>query len=136
MMTLKTQQQNKPMQWRLKAVLLSSVVLMAACSEKPPATAEEKWAGFCTSIGFAASTIASDRQNGILEAEAREHANKITDPTIKGMLNEQVTLIYAYPKDELKAGKEKIREQFQQQARDKCINTPHDPNHMPDYKAF
>lgn len=135
-MTLKIQQQYKPMQWGLKAVLLSGAVLMAACSEKPPATAEEKWAGFCTSIGFAASTIASDRQNGILETEAREHANKITDPTIKAMLDEQVTLIYAYPKDDLKAGKEEIREQFKQQARDKCITTPHDPNHMPEYKAF
>lgn len=136
MTTLMTKQFKKPMQLSLKSVLVMSVALMAACSEKKPTTPEEQWAGFCTSISYAAETIASDRQNGILETEARNHANKITDPTIKTLINEQITLIYAYPHDQLKAGKDQIRAQFKTQAYEKCINMPHDSSHMPEYKPF
>ena len=117
-------------------VILAAALSLSACAEKKPATPEEKWKGYCTSIGNAARTIALDRQNGITKQEALDYAEKLTDPTTKGFVLQQVETIYAFPADQLKADKEKIRDQFKQQAYEICVNTPHDPNKMPDYKPF
>lgn len=117
-------------------LILSSAFFLSACAEKKAATPEEKWQGYCTSIGNAARTIVLDRQNGITKAEALEYANKLTDPTTKTFILAQVEQIYAFPIEKLKAEKDAIRDQFKQQAIDVCIATPHDPKNMPDYKPF
>lgn len=118
------------------ALSLLAGVFLAGCSEKPPATPEQKWTGYCTSIGNAARTITLDRQNGITKQEALDYANKVTDATTKGFLLAQIEEIYAFPADQLKVDKDAIQAQFKQQATDSCLKTPHDPEHMPDYKPF
>ena len=121
-----------------KRIVLSMLagVFLVACSQKPEATPEQKWAGYCTSIGNAARTITLDRQNGITKQEALDYANKVTDPTTKGFLLAQIEAVYAFPADQLKVDKDAIQAQFKQQATDACLKTPHDPAHMPDYKPF
>lgn len=116
--------------------ILTAAFMLCACAEKKPATPEEKWQGYCTSVSNAARSIALDRQSGITKQEALDYANKLTDPTTKGFVLKQVEAIYAYPEDQLKAEKEKVRDQFKQQAYEICVNSPHDPQKMPDYKPF
>lgn len=115
---------------------LSSVLVMMGCSEKKPATPEEIWQGYCTSIGNAARSIVLDRQNGITEKEAVEYANKVTDPITKKFVIEYLEKVYALPNDELKADRDAVQAKFKQQAYEACLNTPHDPSKMPDYKPF
>ena len=81
--------------------VLGTAILMSACAEKKPLTPEEQWQGYCKSIGNAARSIILDRQNGILHKEALEYANKVTDPTTKKFVLEQVAKAYAYPADQL-----------------------------------
>ncbi|OTG83035.1 hypothetical protein [Acinetobacter sp. ANC 4648] len=115
---------------------ISTVLVMAGCSEKKPATPEEIWKGYCTSIGNAARSITLDRQNGITQKEAIENANKLTDPTTKAFITAQIEKIYAFPQEQLKADKDAVQAQFKQEAFETCLNTPHDPTKMPDYKPF
>ncbi len=103
---------------------------------KKPATPEEIWKGYCTSIGNAARSITLDRQNGITKKEALEYANKVTDPTTKGFVLEYLEKVYALPDAELKADKDAIQAKFKNEAYEQCVNTPHDPKKMPDYKPF
>ncbi|AOA58535.1 hypothetical protein [Acinetobacter larvae] len=119
-----------------KILILIGALVGAACSEKPPATPEQRWEGYCRSVGYAARTISFDRINGISLAEAKEHANKIKDKTTLTLISQQIEKIYAAPIDELRADKDKTQEKYQQQAFEQCLATPHDPNHMPDYKPF
>lgn len=115
---------------------ISTVLLMAGCAEKKPATPEEIWKGYCTSIGNAARSITLDRQNGITHKEALDYANKVTDPMTKQFVTEYLEKIYAMPDAELKADRDAVQSKFKQQAFEQCLNTPHDPNKMPDYKPF
>ncbi|MDQ8935849.1 hypothetical protein [Acinetobacter rudis] len=119
-----------------RIVILAVMLGLTACAEKKPATPEEKWKGYCTSVSNAARTIALDRQNGITKQEALDYANKLTDPTTKSFVLQQIETIYAFPAEQLRADKEKVRDQFKQQAYEICVNAPHDPNKMPDYKPF
>ncbi|AWL28515.1 hypothetical protein A7P53_03020 [Acinetobacter defluvii] len=116
--------------------VLGTVVVLSGCAEKKPATPEEIWKGYCTSIGNAARSITLDRQNGITQKEALDYANKVTDPTTKGFILEYLEKIYAVPDAELKADKDAVQMKFKQQAYEQCLNTPHDPKKMPDYKPF
>lgn len=116
--------------------VLGTVVVLSGCAEKKPATPEEVWKGYCTSIGNAARSITLDRQNGITQKEALDYANKVTDPTTKGFILEYLEKIYAVPDAELKADKDAVQMKFKQQAYEQCLNTPHDPKKMPDYKPF
>lgn len=115
---------------------ISTVLLMAGCAEKKPATPEEIWKGYCTSIGNAARSITLDRQNGITHKEAVDYANKVTDPMTKQFVTEYLEKIYAMPDVELKADRDAVQSKFKQQAFEQCLNTPHDPKKMPDYKPF
>lgn len=119
----------------LCAVVTSSL-LVSACQEKKPLTPEEKWQGYCTSIGNAARSILLDRQNGITQKEAFEHANKVTDPTTKQFVLEQVTKVYAYPADQLETDRDALQKQFKDEATAQCMRTPFDPSKLPDYKPF
>ena len=115
---------------------ISTVLLMAGCAEKKPATPEEIWKGYCTCIGNATRSITLDRQNGITHKEAVDYANKVTDPMTKQFVTEYLEKIYAMPDAELKADRDAVQSKFKQQAFEQCLNTPHDPNKMPDYKPF
>ena len=115
---------------------MSTVLVMVGCSEKKPATPEEIWQGYCTSIGNAARSIVLDRQNGITKQEAVEYADKVTDATTKTFVVEYLEKIYALPHDELKNDKDAVQAKFKKQAYEACLNTPHDPSKMPDYKPF
>ena len=115
---------------------ISTVLLMAGCTEKKPATPEEIWKGYCTSIGNAARSITLDRQNGITKKEAIEYANKVTDLTTKGFVLEYLEKVYALSDAELKADKDVVQAKFKNEAFEQCLNTPHDPTKMPDYKPF
>lgn len=116
--------------------VLGTVLVLSGCAEKKPATPEEIWQGYCTSIGNAARTITLDRQNGISKQEAVDYANKVTDPTTKGFVLEYLEKIYALPDAELKADHEAVQAKFKQEAYAQCLKTPHDPKKMPDYKPF
>ena len=115
---------------------MSTVLLMAGCGEKKAATPEEIWQGYCTSIGNAARSITLDRQNGITKKEALEYANKVTDATTKGFVLQYLEKVYALPDAELKADKDAVQAQFKKEAYEQCVNSPHDPKKMPDYKPF
>lgn len=115
---------------------ISTILLMVGCTEKKPATPEEIWKGYCTSIGNAARSITLDRQNGITHKEAVDYANKVKDATTKQFVTEYLEKIYALPETELKADKDAVQAKFKQQAFEQCLNTPHDPKKMPDYKPF
>lgn len=128
--------QKRVMQKLVMFGAISTVLLMAGCAEKKPATPEEIWQGYCTSIGNAARTIVLDRQNGITQKEAVDYANKVKDATTKGFVLEYLDKIYAVPDATLKADKDAIQAKFKQEAYEQCVNTPHDPKKMPDYKPF
>ena len=115
---------------------LGAVVMISGCAEKKPATPEEIWQGYCTSVGNAARSITLDRQNGIELKEALEHANKVKDPTTHGFIVEYLEKIYAMPTEELKADKDAVQAKFKKEAYEQCLKTPHDPKKMPDYKPF
>ena len=128
--------QKRVMQKWVMFGAMSTVLLMAGCAEKKPATPEEIWQGYCTSIGNAARTITLDRQNGISKKEAVDYANKVSDATTKGFVLEYLEKIYAVPDAELKADKDAIQAKFKNEAYEQCVNSPHDPKNMPDYKPF
>ncbi len=115
---------------------ISTVLIMAGCAEKKPATAEQIWTGYCTSVGNAARSITLDRQNGITQKEAVDNANKVTDPTTRAFITAQIEKVYAFPVEQLKADRDGVQAKFKQEAFETCLNTPHDPNKMPDYKPF
>ncbi|WP_173910406.1 hypothetical protein [Acinetobacter sp. Marseille-Q1618] len=116
--------------------VFGTVLVLSGCAEKKAATPEEIWKGYCTSIGNAARSITLDRQNGITKKEALDYANKVTDPTTKGFVLDYLERIYAVSDAELKADKDAVQIKFKQQAYEQCLNTPHDPKKMPDYKPF
>ena len=62
-----------------KVLWIATVMLLSACAEKKPLTPAEQWHGYCVSVGNAARSIALDRQNGIDQKQATEHASKIED---------------------------------------------------------
>lgn len=119
-----------------KLVVLSAVLIMAGCAEKKPLTPEEQWHGYCTSIGNAARSITLDRQNGITQQAAVEHAAKLTDPTTKGFVDQIIEKVYAYPKEKLQKDRDAVQAEFKKEATEICVNSPHDPSKMPDYKPF
>lgn len=116
--------------------LLGSALILSACAEKKPLTPEEQWQGYCKSIGNAARSIILDRQNGILHQEALDYANKVTDPTTKKFVLEQVAKAYAYPADQLEADSKALQVKFRDEAEKQCLDTPFDPKTLPDYKQF
>ena len=116
--------------------VLGTAILMSACAEKKPLTPEEQWQGYCKSIGNAARSIILDRQNGILHKEALEYANKVTDPTTKKFVLEQVAKAYAYPADQLEVDSNGLQVQFRDEAEKQCLEAPFDAKSLPDYKPF
>ena len=116
--------------------ILGTAILMTACAEKKPLTPEEQWQGYCKSIGNAARSIILDRQNGILHKEALEYANKVTDPTTKKFVLEQVAKAYAYPADQLEVDSNGLQVQFRDEAEKQCLEAPFDAKSLPDYKPF
>jgi hypothetical protein len=119
-----------------KLVILSAVLMMVGCAEKKPLTPEEQWHGYCTSIGNAARSIMLDRQNAITKEAAIEHASKLKDQTTKGFVDKIIERVYAYPQNELNNDREALQLKFKQEATEECLNAPHDPKKMPDYKPF
>lgn len=117
-----------------KILVLGAVLALAGCAEKKPLTAEEQWQGYCKSIGNAARSIMLDRQNGIPKAQAVEHANQVEDPIIKDMIKQLIEQAYGYADAQVKQDQDAFREQFKEQARQRCLVTPHDK--MPNYKPL
>ena len=62
-----------------KGCIDSLGLILMGCGKKEPLTPEQQWHGYCVSIGNAARSIALDRQNGIEEKQAKEHASKVED---------------------------------------------------------
>lgn len=107
---------------------------LVACAEKKPLTPEEQWHGYCTSMGNAGRSILLDRQNGIEQVQAIEHANKIGDEFTRKFILSVIDQVYALPINQVKEKPEEIREQFKQKIMEECLVTPHDK--MPNYKPF
>lgn len=117
--------------------MLSATVFFAGCGEeKAPLTPEQQWQGYCKSIGNAARSIVLDRQNGITEQAALDYANKVTDPTTKGFVLNQVKKAYALPQDQLTQDRDAIQNKLKDEATAECLKTPFDPKKLPDYKQF
>lgn len=118
-----------------KLLALSVLVALVGCAEKKPLTPEEQWHGYCKSIGNAARSIMLDRQNGIEQEKAVEHANKVEDPTTQKFVLGIIKDVYAMSDKDVKAaGEDVVREQIRQKYTEQCVATPHDG--MPDYKPF
>ncbi|ENV37367.1 hypothetical protein HWI77_09290 [Acinetobacter venetianus] len=117
-----------------KVLLIALGLALVGCAEKKPLTPEEKWHGYCVSVGNAARSITLDRQNGIEQKQATEHAGKIEDETTRKFIFEIIENVYAIPADQLKSDPEALREKLKQEYTDKCLATPHDK--LPNYKLF
>ena len=113
-----------------KVLWIATVMLLSACAEKKPLTPAEQWHGYCVSVGNAARSIALDRQNGIDQKQATEHASKVEDEMTRKILEN----VYALPVEQLKGDPDAIREKLKQQFMQQCLATPHDK--MPKYKSF
>ena len=107
---------------------------MVGCADKKPLTPAEQWHGYCVSVGNAARSITLDRQNGIEQKQAIEHATKIEDETTRKFIFEIIETVYALPVDQLKANPDAAREQLKQKFTAQCLATPHDK--LPKYKSF
>lgn len=119
----------------MKKVLLIAIgLVLVGCAEKKPLTPEEQWHGYCVSVGNAARSITLDRQNGIEQKQATEHAGKIEDETTRKFIFEIIENVYAMPVDQIKADPAAIRDKLKQQYTDQCLATPHDK--LPSYKSF
>ena len=119
----------------MKKVLLIAIgLVLVGCAEKKPLTPEEQWHGYCVSVGNAARSITLDRQNGIEQTQATEHAGKIEDETTEKFIISIIDEVYALPEASIKGDVEASREKIRSEFTEKCIATPHDQ--MPDYKPF
>ncbi len=119
----------------MKKVLLIAVgLVLGGCADKKPLTPEQQWHGYCVSVGNAARSITLDRQNGIEQKQAKEHAAKIEDETTRKFIFEILDEVYAIPVDQLKADPDAIREQLKQKFMNQCLETPHEK--LPNYKSF
>ena len=118
------------------ATVLGTSIGLSACSEKKPLTPEEQWHGYCTSISNAARSILLDRQNGITQRGAVDHANKLTDPATRAFVEKQIAKVYAYPQAQLEVDKDALLAQFKKESTDECLATPFDQQKLPDYKPF
>lgn len=117
-----------------KFFLIAIALVLAGCAEKKPLTPAEQWHGYCVSVGNAARSITLDRQNGIEQKEATEHAGKIEDETTRKFIFGIIEHVYAVPTDQLKADPDALREQLKQKFTAQCLATPHDK--LPKYKSF
>lgn len=119
----------------MKKVLLIAIgLVLVGCADKKPLTPAEQWHGYCVSVGNAARSITLDRQNGIEQKQAIEHATKIEDETTRKFIFEIIDTVYALPVDQLKANPDAAREQLKQKFTTQCLATPHDK--LPKYKSF
>ena len=120
---------------KMKKVLLIALgLVLAGCADKKPLTPEEQWHGYCVSVGNAARSITLDRQNGIDQKQATEHAGKIEDEMTRKFIFNILDKVYAIPVDELKKDPEALRENLKKKFMDECLATPHDK--LPNYKLF
>ena len=117
-----------------KVLWVATVMLLSACAEKKPLTPAEQWHGYCVSVGNAARSITLDRQNGIEQKQATEHAGKIEDETTRKFIFGIIEKVYAIPAEELKADPDALREKLKQQFTEQCLATPHEK--LPNYKLF
>ncbi|HQV24275.1 MAG TPA: hypothetical protein PLR79_04430 [Acinetobacter sp.] len=117
-----------------KVLWIATVMLLSACAEKKPLTPAEQWHGYCVSVGNAARSIALDRQNGIDQKQATEHASKVEDEMTRQFIFKILENVYALPVEQLKGDPDAIREKLKQQFMQQCLATPHDK--MPKYKSF
>lgn len=117
-----------------KILFLVLGVALVGCGEKKPLTPEQQWHGYCTSMGNAARSILLDRQNGIEQTQAVEHAKKIEDEITRTFILKIIDQVYAIPKAQLNDQPDELREKTRQQVTDQCVATPH--SKMPNYKPF
>lgn len=117
-----------------KLFALAAAIVLVGCAEKEPLTPEQKWHGYCKSVGNAARSIMLDRQNAIEKDKAVEHANKVEDETTKAFVLEIIEHVYALPEAEIKSDIEGTREKVRAKYTEKCMATPH--TELPDYKPF
>ena len=117
-----------------KVFLIAIGLVLFGCADKKQLTPAEQWHGYCVSVGNAARSITLDRQNGIEQKQAKEHADKIEDETTRKFIFEIIETVYAMPIDQLKANPDAEREQLKQKFTEQCLATPHDQ--LPKYKSF
>ncbi|WP_038344383.1 hypothetical protein [Acinetobacter sp. A47] len=119
----------------MKKVLLIAIgLVLVGCGQKKQLTPEEQWHGYCVSVGNAARSITLDRQNGIDQKQATEHAGKIEDEMTRKFIFNILDKVYAIPADELKKDPEALRENLKKKFMEECLATPHDK--LPNYKLF
>lgn len=117
-----------------KVFLIAIGLVLVGCADKKQLTPAEQWHGYCVSVGNAARSITLDRQNGIEQKQAKEHADKIEDETTRKFIFEIIETVYAMPEQEVKGDVDAAREKIKTQYTDKCLATPYDE--MPDYRRF
>jgi hypothetical protein len=117
-----------------KVVLIALGLILMGCGKKEPLTPEQQWHGYCVSIGNAARSIALDRQNGIEEKQAKEHASKIEDEMTVNLFSKLLKRFTDFQSDQLKSDPDAIREHLKKKFTDQCLVTPHDK--LPNYKSF
>ena len=117
-----------------KVLLIAIGLVLVGCSKKEPLTPEQQWHGYCVSVGNAARSITLDRQNGIEQKQATEHAGKIEDETTRKFIFGIIEKVYAIPAEDLKADPDALREKLKQQFTEQCLATPHEK--LPNYKLF
>ena len=82
-----------------KVFLIAIGLVLVGCADKKQLTPAEQWHGYCVSVGNAARSITLDRQNGIEQKQAKEHADKIEDETLVLLDDEPLCPVCKLPAD-------------------------------------
>lgn len=83
----------------MKKILLltMSAMTLVGCGQPKQLSPQEAWQKFCSVIPSAATNIMTDRQQGVKEADALEHAKKVPDQHAQEYLESLIKEAYTVP---------------------------------------
>lgn len=102
-------------------LLVVSAVALAGCSKPKELSPQEAWHNFCSVIPGAAVNIMTDRQQGVKEADALEHAKKIPDQHAQVYLQSLIKEAYKVPIYENSDQRQKALDDFSKGRDQECL---------------
>ncbi|MHA3090781.1 putative periplasmic lipoprotein [Acinetobacter brisouii] len=107
----------------MKKILLlaMSAMVLVGCSKPKQLPPQEAWQKFCSVIPSAAANIMTDRQQGVKEADALEHAKKIPDQHAQQYLESLIKEAYKVPVYLNNDQRQKALDAFTQGREQECL---------------
>ena len=107
----------------MKKVLLLAItaVALTGCSKPKELSPQEAWQKFCSVIPSAAMNIMTDRQQGVKEADALEHAKKIPDQHAQVYLESLIKEAYTIPIYQNSDQRQKALDDFSKGRDQECL---------------